>query len=730
VWKFALRPIASLEGGTDHSSVGIGPRPGLAVLSVATCGLVLFGAASAEAKPLSAAARSSSSWANGVEAVLPANAAPTNQNAGVRVICPSAGNCSAVGRYVDSSGHEQGLLLSETAGAWSPGVEEVLPANAATNQSQGVFEIDAISCPSAGNCSAVGTYTDNQNSWQGQLLTETAGTWSPAIEAPLPPNALPRQMVALLNISCASAGNCTATGSYFDARQKLEAVLLTETDGTWAPGVEATLPPDALGIAPPAFYGSLSCPSAGNCTAVGTYVTSTGVAGVILTETAGSWAAGIKAPLPADAATTFADGVLGTVECPSVGNCSAVGVYTDTSGNTEGFLLTEADGTWLPPSEVALPANAATTHQQASLGPLSCPSVGTCSTVGSYVDSAGNQQGLLLTETAGTWAPGIEAVLPGNAVVIHQEASVLELSCPSTGTCSATGSYVDFSGNTQAVLLAETAGSWSPGVEAGLPAGAATTKQQASIGQLSCPSAGNCGAVGSYVDATGATKGLLLSETARIWSPGEVPSLPANATFVTAPSFLGSVSCPSTGNCRAGGNYADGGGNTGGLLIGGSAPAVTLDISKQGKGSGTVSSSRAGIDCGATCTASFDAGTSLALTATPSAGSRFSGWSGGGCTGTGTCHVNTGITEQAVRATFSPVPKPCVVPRLKGKTLNAAKRAIRARNCTVGRVKHAGSRKVRRGHVISQRPRAGRHLRRGAKVNLVLSRGVARTHRR
>jgi beta-lactam-binding protein with PASTA domain len=92
--------------------------------------------------------------------------------------------------------------------------------------------------------------------------------------------------------------------------------------------------------------------------------------------------------------------------------------------------------------------------------------------------------------------------------------------------------------------------------------------------------------------------------------------------------------------------------------------------------------------------------------------------------------VNTGISEQTVTATFSPLPKPCVVPRLKGKTLNAAKRAIRARNCTVGRVKHAGSRQVRRGRVISQRPRAGRHLRRGARVNLVLSRGVARSHRR
>ena len=64
-----------------------------------------------------------------------------------------------------------------------------------------------------------------------------------------------------------------------------------------------------------------------------------------------------------------------------------------------------------------------------------------------------------------------------------------------------------------------------------------------------------------------------------------------------------------------------------------------LVISKTGTGSGKVWSAPAGIDCGATCTAAFATGTVVQLTATPDNGSTFTSWSGGGCTGTGTCTV-------------------------------------------------------------------------------------------
>src|SRR2546430_8135467 len=40
------------------------------------------------------------------------------------------------------------------------------------------------------------------------------------------------------------------------------------------------------------------------------------------------------------------------------------------------------------------------------------------------------------------------------------------------------------------------------------------------------------------------------------------------------------------------------------------------------------------INCGANCSASYPSGTAVTLTTNPATGSTFTGWSGGGCTGT------------------------------------------------------------------------------------------------
>ncbi len=77
----------------------------------------------------------------------------------------------------------------------------------------------------------------------------------------------------------------------------------------------------------------------------------------------------------------------------------------------------------------------------------------------------------------------------------------------------------------------------------------------------------------------------------------------------------------------------------------------SLTVSKQGAGSGQVSSSPPGISCGYSCQASFDAGTPVTLTATPDASSIFTGWSGD-CSGTGSCQV-TIDQARSVTATFA-----------------------------------------------------------------------------
>ena len=81
-----------------------------------------------------------------------------------------------------------------------------------------------------------------------------------------------------------------------------------------------------------------------------------------------------------------------------------------------------------------------------------------------------------------------------------------------------------------------------------------------------------------------------------------------------------------------------------------------LTVNKSGTGSGTVTSNPGGINCGATCTSSYNSGTVVTLTATPAAGSVFAGWSGG-CSGTGSCAVTMNaaatVTASFTRQTFS-----------------------------------------------------------------------------
>ena len=78
--------------------------------------------------------------------------------------------------------------------------------------------------------------------------------------------------------------------------------------------------------------------------------------------------------------------------------------------------------------------------------------------------------------------------------------------------------------------------------------------------------------------------------------------------------------------------------------------SYALTVSKSG--SGTVSSTPSGIDCGSDCTEDYDSDTSVTLTATPDTGATFTGWSGD-CTGTAeTCTV-TMSAAQSVTATFT-----------------------------------------------------------------------------
>jgi List-Bact-rpt repeat protein/HYDIN/CFA65/VesB family protein/centrosomal CEP192-like protein/ASPM-SPD-2-Hydin domain-containing protein len=76
-----------------------------------------------------------------------------------------------------------------------------------------------------------------------------------------------------------------------------------------------------------------------------------------------------------------------------------------------------------------------------------------------------------------------------------------------------------------------------------------------------------------------------------------------------------------------------------------------LSATPTDNGSGHITSSPAGIDCGGQCSASFNFGAIVSLTAVPDAGSSFGGWSGA-CIGTGSCTV-TMNADTSVSAAFT-----------------------------------------------------------------------------
>lgn len=91
----------------------------------------------------------------------------------------------------------------------------------------------------------------------------------------------------------------------------------------------------------------------------------------------------------------------------------------------------------------------------------------------------------------------------------------------------------------------------------------------------------------------------------------------------------------------------------------------TLSIVKTGMGLGTVTSSPGSINCGSTCSDTFVSGNNVNLTATPATNSLFTGWSGGGCSGTGLCFV-TMDSAKTVVANFALVQQTLTVTSLAG----------------------------------------------------------------
>jgi hypothetical protein len=308
------------------------------------------------------------------------------------VSCAAPGDCSAGGYYSDASGHEQALVATQTNGTW--GNAEEIPGTGALNAG-GSARVDSMSCGAPGNCSAAGQYAsktvDGISTVQAFVVNQTNGTWGKAEEVPGTAVLNGGGYATVNSVSCPSAGNCSAGGSYTSATPATQAFVVSETSGTWG---KARLVPGsaALNKRGLAQVNSVSCASAGNCSAGGFYLdTAFDTQAFVVTESGGTWGSAEEIPGTAALDKHAPGAVTDSVSCGAPGDCSATGSYTDSAGAQQAFVADQSAGTWGSAEEVPGTATL-NSGGQAAAQSVSCAPGGLCNAVGTYLNVNLNAQ--------------------------------------------------------------------------------------------------------------------------------------------------------------------------------------------------------------------------------------------------------------------------------------------------------------------------------------------------
>ncbi|HEY1776338.1 MAG TPA: hypothetical protein VGG41_09290 [Solirubrobacteraceae bacterium] len=403
-------------------------------------------------------------------------------------------------------------------------------------------------------------------------------------------------------------------------------------------------------IDPPDPYGAttaihnLACPSAALCVAVDDY-------GNVMTSTD---------PLEGPSTWTLAHvsygdyGSLMGLACPSDRMCVAVAsdgdvvTSTDPTGGPTAWTNTQIPGahqfvgvscasTTLCVAvdnvgDVAVstdPLGGAGTWQVTDVGPGDTPGDITCTDTPSVLCVAPYSGDLLIstdpTGGASAWS-----------TVVLGASGPTNVSCPSSTLCLGGAPHEISAADQSGTMMVSTdptggAAAWTPEY----------VDPKNGLGTVFCDSTSLCFATDRSGD--------LLTST----DPAGGPSTWTIADDVDPDGRFTGVTCPATAMCIA----TDSNGN---VLVG-SVPEE-LDVTVVPATEGTVNGE--GIACSGVCQASYPQGSTVTLTATPTAGTQFTGWSGGGCSGTGTCTVAMSALTSVTANFASTVVAPALTPDL------------------------------------------------------------------
>jgi hypothetical protein len=234
------------------------------------------------------------------------------------VSCTTGAACTAVGSYFNSSGDDLPLAERWNGTQW---LEQSVPL---PSGSPFTALLNAISCPAAGKCIAVG----ETNNLQGPFAAIWNGeTWRTEY-TPVPPHL---NAGALDGISCSSSSACTAVGDYVNHHGHTVALAVRWNGKKWAVQKIANYAGTGYGD-----LLSVSCPSARDCTAVGAIFRNGKQAPVVEGWNGTKWAIEpIAKPSPSSTKRPQLSGV----SCSSKVTCTAVGSYSNNADNPKGAFI-------------------------------------------------------------------------------------------------------------------------------------------------------------------------------------------------------------------------------------------------------------------------------------------------------------------------------------------------------------------------------------------------------
>lgn len=348
-----------------------------------------------------------------------------------------------------------------------------------------------VSCPSAGNCVAVGAYV---NSTSGNTAV-AAQRWNGTSWTPITPPAPAGTYSELQGVSCLSTTNCLAVGSALPAANSARPLIMKWNGSAWSEVSAGSQVPAGFQN----YLNDISCPTASSCEAVGYSAPASGPTKPLAMHWDGSvWTVRTSAvPNRSGGEPAQESSSLEAVSCASATSCKAVGKLRSSVGGTVAMrpVLERLSGSeWLTETADLTQPPEMATQSDIWLEGVSCPAANACVAVGSAAQGlTADPRNSFVQRWNGTkwsaeWPPTLEEESAGPM-------GLYDISCVSVNSCRAVG--FDRRG------MSWTGSEWRlqvPKAPADLD-----SSQPAKLNGIACPTTTECHAVGSYRDKTPAT---------------------------------------------------------------------------------------------------------------------------------------------------------------------------------------------------------------------------------